>query len=321
MNLAIRSWTCLGISAILAVAGAVLAQEARKPVAPKTAPPVKIPKRPLPGSESSHRVMAPGVIKIIDQEWKEAESSSRHDMVELLAFDKNFNWAKDVPYRHEIWCLEFFFKPVRMIKVDIPQPGGVMRRELIWYLVYAVRNPGQMMVPKHDLDLPYQTFEGKQVWQVYREDRPIRFVPEFLLEGRDAVTEDRGFNKVYPDRVIPIALGPIKLKEDSKRRFYNSVEMCRMIKPGETVWGIATWRALDPSIDRFSIYIKGLTNAYKWSDAAGAYKLGDQLGAGRKLTSKTLRLNFWRPGDQFYQHEREIRFGCPGAVDHEWVYR
>ena len=33
------------------------------------------------------------------------------------------------------------------------------------------------------------------------------------------------------------------------------------------------------------------------------------------------KLNFWRPGDQYHAHEDQIRYGFPGGVDYEWVYR
>ncbi len=36
---------------------------------------------------------------------------------------------------------------------------------------------------------------------------------------------------------------------------------------------------------------------------------------------KTLKLNFWRPGDQYFENEEEIRYGIPGRVDYEWIYR
>ena len=134
-----------------------------------------------------------------------------------------------------------------------------------------------------------------------------------------------GFTKAYPDRVIPVAMDPIRLREDPNRRFLTSVEMCREIAVGETLWGVATWEDIDPRIVRFSIYVSGLTNAYTWRDekVGGRYvhQADDPIGRGRKLYRKVLQLNFWRPGDQYFEHEEEIRYGIPGGVDYEWVYR
>ena len=56
-----------------------------------------------------------------------------------------------------------------------------------------------------------------------------------------------------------------------------------------------------------------------------------QPGAGRSFVRKTLQLNFWRPGDELLQDEREIRYGVPvgkadlygvdDGVAYRWVYR
>ena len=111
------------------------------------------------------------------------------------------------------------------------------------------------------------------------------------------------------------------MREDPNRKFLTSVEMCREIAVGETLWGVATWEDIDPRIVRFSVYVSGLTNAYQWKDEPGEYKPGESTLAGRKLYRKMLKLNFWRPGRPVFEHEEEIRYGIPGGVDYEWVYR
>ena len=83
----------------------------------------------------------------------------------------------------------------------------------------------------------------------------------------------------------------------------------------------ATWDDIDPSMDRFSIFVRGLSNAYQWADQSAAAKPDDPAGASHKLALKTLQLNFWRPGDAVYEHEAEIRYGIPGDVDYRWLYR
>jgi hypothetical protein len=269
-----------------------LAQEAKATAAP-AAP------------ASAFRKLAPDVMETIDPMKEAQETFAHHDVVELLAVDPNFEWAKDVVFRRDIWYLEFKFKPLRLIWVDIPQPDGNMKRKLIRYLVYSVTNTGKVLHPVQDAD---GTFKIEAV------DKPIFFVPEFLLESHE-------YNKAYPDRVIPVALGAIRMREDPRRTFYSSVDMARDIAVGETVWGVAMWEDVDPRLDRFSIYVNGLTNAYKWKDDPGVYKTGDAIGKGRRLAKKTLKLNFWRPGDEYYEHEDEIRYGIPGEVDYEWVYR
>ncbi|MCE5268809.1 MAG: hypothetical protein LLG00_13090 [Planctomycetaceae bacterium] len=266
-----------------------------------------------------YRLLVPGVMQSVDPMRALEESVSRHDVVELLAADPKLDWAKDIPFRRDIWALSLQFKPVRMIEVDMPQPSGMMQRKTIWYMVYSVTNTGKVMHPTNDAQLGYDTFEKKPLYQVQMVDRAVRFAPEFLLEGRQHM-DKTGFTKLYPDRVIPVAMVAIRHREDPQRKFLSTVDMCREIAVGETLWGIATWEDIDPRVVRFSVYVSGLTNAYRWKDVPGEHKKGE-AASGRRLYRKTLELNFWRPGDPFYEHEEEIRYGIPGGVDYRWVYR
>lgn len=282
------------------------------PAAEPTVAPAPAPKpalAPAPAAEplpaGPYRQLAPWVMTSINPMRQLQETVSRHDVVELLAVNPNLDWAKDVPFRREIWALQFQFKPLRFIWVDIPQPTGRMQRKLIRYLVYSVTNPGMVARPEEQVDGTYK---------IVPVDKAVRFVPEFTLESLDP-----GDDRVYPDRVIPAAMARIRMREDPHRTFYNTVEMVREIAVGETVWGAATWEDVDPRIDRFAINVTGLTNAYDWVDEEGRYKPGDRIGTGRKLIGKTLRLYFWRPGDEYDEDESEIRFGIPGQVDYEWI--
>ena len=257
------------------------------------------------------------------------ESVSRHDVVELLAVDPGFQWAQKVPFRTAVWNLEFKYKPVRMVWVDVPQKSGKMKLTPIYYMVYSVTNmplaKQKSKPPRFGWMVPEKDEDG--TFKVEYKDQPIRFIPSFLLESPE-------FGKVYADRVIPLALGAIRAREDRqipgwvdkkgvvpRSPIQTTVDIAGELKVGETRWGVATWEGLDPRIDRFSIYVRGLTNAYKWKDAEGAFKKGDPIGTGRRLARKTLKLNFWRPGDEFYEREDEIRRGIPGEVDYEWVYQ
>ena len=331
-------WASLAALMVLLNWAPLLAEDEAAPAKAAAKPAAE--NHPLPTTKVPYRPLAPGVMISIDPMRVLKESVSRHDIVELLAVDPKFDWAKDIPIRRDVWALEFKFKPVRMIWVDIPQPSGFMQRKLIWYMVYSVTNTGQVMHPVEDEDLPYETFQKRQVSRVEMVDWPVHFAPEFLIEAHVRRPDKSILNKVYPDRVIPVAMGPIRLREDPNRRFLTSVEMCRELKVGETQWGIATWEDIDPKTFEFSVYVIGLTNAYRWTDQEGAYKKGDPVGKGRKLYRKILKLNFWRPGDQYREHEEEIRFGVPqellpkdshgapklpdvlnGGPDYEWVYR
>ncbi|MGE0609221.1 MAG: hypothetical protein AB7O62_19165 [Pirellulales bacterium] len=247
-----------------------------------------------PSDKGPFRRLAPGVERTIDPAQRKEESLSRHDLLDVVAADPNFgerpwsdNLAKDIRYEHEVWALEFTFKPVRYIQVDVPNGSGRFDRKTLWYMVYHVRNTS---------------------------DEPVRFIPRFMLHSWDN-------GKYYPDRIIPLANKPIRLREDPRRRLLNAVEISDVSikpskKPGDNeVWGVVTWEDIDPTTDRFSIYIQGLSNAYIWKD-------GEKLKDGsQKYYRKTLQLNFYRPGDELHEHEREIRFGIPDEVDYRWDYK
>jgi hypothetical protein len=275
------------VALAIGVCSAARAQEVAG-VAPRTAAP-------------RFRPLAPGVETEIPAEVDPLETASYHDLIEILAEDPEFAeraWskgnspAKKVEFRHQVWALDFFFKPLRFVTVDVPEPEGGVESELVWYMVYRVRNRGQ---------------------------EPVRFVPEFLLESRDT-------KKVYVDQLVPTAIPLIQDREDRQRKLLNTVQIAGEIPPStadedRSVWGVVTWRGIDPRTDFFSVYVAGLTNAYRRTDEPGAFQKGDPIGKGRKLYSRTLQLNFWRPGDRFDPRESEIRFGIPGEVDYAWVYR
>jgi hypothetical protein len=194
-----------------------------------------------------------------------------------------------------IYALEFVYKPPRFITVDLPDGKGGLKPKRIWYLAYRVVN---------------------------RTGAPRLFVPSLTL------VTDTG--RTYTDKVIPLAQKAITQREDATIDWKNSTELtAEMIPPTPeqgfdlSTYGIATWGDVDPETDFFTIYVTGLSNGYKLSE-------GDE-GPQRTL-SKTLELNFWRPGDERAENEKEIRpvSDAPESAigegqeippDHQWIYR
>jgi hypothetical protein len=257
--------------------------------------------------------------------------------------------SKGTTLRRTIWNLEFSFKPMRMIEVEIPQANARMQRKLIWYMVYRVRNLGGhwRSLEKEEIfkeglkHITYGKEVTNQVTLFNQQTESLRFMPHFVLASLE-------FQKEYLDRVIPAAIGPIRTREfpgDTTTRLYDSQQITEVPIPISTptadksIWGVVTWEDVDPRIDYFSVYVQGLTNAYKFVDAPGGFKAGDKPGTGRQIAQKTLRLNFWRPGDTIAEDEGEIRYGMridsdPAEqdkifklygtkthLDYEWVYR
>ncbi|MBP89512.1 MAG: hypothetical protein CMJ64_22855 [Planctomycetaceae bacterium] len=297
------------------------------------------------------RALAEGVLTTIPLSAEDGETlTGPISLVEVVNGIPDLDWtpnydpktrtliekAKRVTLRRSIWELELSFKPMRMVEVDIPQPTGKMQRKRIWYLVYRVSNRGLARRPKAVAD----EF-GQETFGIERVNFPTRrFFPHFVLESLE-------YNKAYMDRIIPSAQKLIQRRENpgANIKLHNSIEMSQIPIPlsderiERGVWGLATWEDIDPRIDFFSVYVRGLTNAFKFVDPPGAYQAGQAPGSGRVFTHKTLQLNFWRPGDSVLEHEGEIRYGVPvdpdpnlqnhvlmmlglpERLDHRWVYR
>lgn len=236
-----------------------------------------------------------GAMWTIAANVEKTETHSDHDLVDVLNKDQKYgerpgslNQAKDRRYQHNVWGLEFTFKPVRFVTVDLPAPDGKLDKKIIWYLLYHVRNT--------------------------TSQEPVRFVPKFLLHSWDT-------DKYYPDRIIPLAVDEIRVAERVRDELQNTaslpaLEISHSDDPQDNrVWGVATWEDVDPNTDRFSIYVQGLTNAYRWSDQ-------DVRASGKaRYFRKTLQLNFYRPSDDRHENEKEIRYGIPGEVDSRWLYK
>jgi hypothetical protein len=276
-------------------APAAPATPAGAPAAAATAPasPAVAPQQPV----GNYRKLAAGVETTITSPVLAGDRSSRHDLLEILAESPTFGErpispgvspAKGIYFSHDVWGLDFTFKPVRFLRL----PVGDGKERLIWYMVYHVRNGGE---------------------------KPFLFLPHFALESYDV-------KKTYEEKIIPEVIPLIQKREDKNRKLLSTGEISGEIPPSteeedKSVWGVATWEGIDPRTDRFSIFIDGLTNVYKWEDAAGGYQAGDPPGKGRTYHYQVLKLNFWRPSDTRHEHEEEIRFGIPGEVDYEWFYK
>lgn len=288
------------------------------------------------------RPLAPGVLTTIPPRLEPDDTVSTHDLVEIRAnqalqwkpeylaeSDTLYGLSSNMKFRREVWCLEFSFKPLRMIEVSVPRATGGNQTKLVWYLVYRVRNTGQVLKPVEGENGIFHSEMAK--------GGPVRFMPQFILESNDRQADGTRVEKAYLDRVLPSAVAAISERETPGQRLLNSIEISQTPIPvsderiDRSVWGVATWTDIDPRMDFFSILVGGLTNAYRWEDVPGAYRTGDAPGRGREFRRKMLQLNFWRPGDELGQTEQELRFGVPlgkadiygvpDGVAYRWVYR
>jgi hypothetical protein len=175
-----------------------------------------------------------------------------------------------------IWVLDFSFKPLRIKDVEIPGKG----RRPVHYLYYKVVN---------------------------RTGKPRMFVPQFIMVNEEG--------KKFEDRVIPEAIPLIQAREDPTIPVLGAVNIMGIIPPStkegvdDAVFGVAVWDNWDAKSDRFSLYVRGLSDGYK--------KIDDATGGKSTVKYKTLRIDFIRRGDEQNISEKEIEFNDP---PYEWVY-
>jgi hypothetical protein len=175
-----------------------------------------------------------------------------------------------------IWVLDIAFKPLRIVTVDIPGKG----RRQIHYLYYKVVN---------------------------RTGKPRDLVPQFIM-----VNENQ---QRIESEVVPQAVPIIQRREDVSIPVLGEVDIMGILPPStkpnvdDAVFGVACWDRWDPKSDRFSIYVRGLSDGYK--------EVPSQSGGKAVAKYKTLRIDFIRRGDEHNLSEKEIQLADP---PYEWVY-
>jgi len=233
--------------------------------------------------------------------------------------------SRDITLRHDVWGLEFSFKPARLIEVDFPMENGQVQRKVVWYLLYKVRYSGQDLLPNLE-QADVATVPG--VPQKARYEA-VRFMPRFSI-----VSKERNLN--IDSQILPVAKAAIAARERVGKPIYDHIEIGKQLIPlssmdsDSSIWGVATWVDVDPRLDFFAVDVRGLTNAYKIRiDSEGK----------KNFDRKTLRIYFWRPGDVLEVAKDRIILGLPAIenrtrmeyylqqfnlkerLDYQWIYR
>ncbi len=274
---------------------------------------------------SGYRRLAPGVLTVIPADRSGDDSLLRADIPEITLGLSDLTWSpKQSPlgatlveqgrnrdFPRDIWCLEFAFKPPRQIDIDIPSRELRMERKRVWYLLYSVKNVGGRRIVMDQGDATRLKTELVQ--------EPIRFLPHLVLESVEGLSAAEGTlaYRAYLDRVLPSAIEPIRTREGIRVQLYDSASMAaKEIAPGEERWGVAIWEDVDPRIDYFSIFVRGLTNAIRWRPRQAAEFAADSLpAAGEEHALESLRLDFWRPGDDATSPAEEMSVGNAGLFE------
>jgi len=229
--------------------------------------------------------------------------------------------SRDIVFRHDVWGLEFSFKPARLIEVDLPTPNGDLAKKVVWYLVYKVRYIGEDLSPRIGEEIPDAPTKMKL--------DSVRFLPRFSL-----MSKERNIN--LEAKILPAAIDAISARERVGKRLHDHIEIATLdigsggLDEDKSVWGVATWVDVDPRLDFFAVDVRGLTNAYKIRIDSDGKKNFDR---------KTLRIYFWRPGDAIDEARDRILLGLPALenkaradyflkqfnlkerLDYQWIYR
>jgi translation elongation factor EF-1beta len=273
--------------------------------------------------------LAPGVLKVIPTVMNVRDSYSQAMTLPGLKapeYDLNYTPQRDtlkdsgdrtIFYRN-VWQNEFAFTGLRQINVLMRYPDGSTQRKIVWYMVYQIRDLGK--------SLSYEdvTEEFGHVKRELRKDAAIndrslaapKLQMHFSLEGVVKPSIAGKYEKVVygdSDDAGTQALAQyIQNIEDPNQKLHFKGELGSLKLPlaqSDTdpgLWGVAIWENVDPRLDYVSVYVRGLTNAYRIKlDADG------KVGFGYK----TLQLNFWRAGDEVGEMRDDIEYGIPLVDD------
>jgi hypothetical protein len=175
-----------------------------------------------------------------------------------------------------IWELDFAYGRLRGMKVNIRGKG----ERKIYYLYYKVVN---------------------------RTGAPRMFAPQFIM------VNDK--DEKFEDSVVPQAIQAVRLRERPSIPVLGRANIKGMLpastKPDvdDAVYGVATWEKWDPNADRFSIYVRGLTDGYE--------EVPNPSDGKPSVKHKTLKLDFIRQRGNPNIRLPEIEFADP---PHEWFY-
>ena len=273
---------------------------------------------------STARALAPGVLKEIPPKLDARDSFTlpmKLPGLELRTYepqqgsvdDTLFGQGSRVVLFRDVWQYDFAFTGLRQARLTIGGPDGSVSQRNVWYLVYRVRDTGQSLTydqVKQNPDFDLVTYNLKRGEEIPREKR--FFLPRFTLEGSVYDGEKKQYQRLsYRDTIDPVALKQIQKLEDPGQMLLDPTQMSEAmiprVKPESEagLWGVAIFENVNPDIDFVSVFVNGLTNAYRiaGNDADVSFQY------------KTLQLNFWRPGDSVNELEDSVTYGIPLVDD------
>ena len=213
----------------------------------------------------------------------------------------------------DLWALEIQMKPMRLLTVEITDPEtGEAREEQVWYLAYRTINRPIGTLLEISETAPMNALDSIR--------QPAKFMPEFtLMVYDDEVEQISDQDQIHIDEILPEAVATInrvEARRSSDPLLRDSVSVISDVPvpvaagdPAEDwIYGVATWRGIDPDTDFFKVILSGFSNGYSIVEGPD----GENL-----YLRKVVVQEFTRLGDRFDPNLREFKF--PGPA--EWTYR
>jgi hypothetical protein len=273
-------------------------------------------------ASNSHaqKPLAPGVLKTVPGNLDPRDSFSLPMIlpgINVQPYEANYISPKDTLHHmtrrvvmfRDVWEYEFSFLGLRQAKLMVPDlKTGTPQSQNVWYLIYRIRDLGSTLTyeqVKQSPDFDHLKYDLKRDQAIAAEEK--FFLPRFILEGSVITDAKDGYQRIiYRDKVSPMVLRQIQRREDPGLKLLDSVEMSKTAIPlAKTdadggVWGVAVFENVDPRIDYVSVFVTGLTNAFRLD-----------RDSEQPNHMKTLQLNFWRPGDIVSEENDRITYGIP----------
>ncbi len=210
----------------------------------------------------------------------------------------------EVVRQPSLQVMELQVKPVRIAWVDLPDAKtGEVKKTQVWYLVWRAINR------------PLRKREGSDTLAVNQLDPlpgPLQFMPQLTLVTYDDPNTEIP-SQILPDRVLPGAIKeiekiervPLNSSVSVIQDFPDTVAVDAETQPW--IYGVATWKDVDPKTDFFKILMTGFSNGYENKGTVEEPELWRKIVVQR----------FYRPGDEFDPNVKEFEF----KGDPEWIYQ
>ncbi len=209
----------------------------------------------------------------------------------------------------ELWVMQVQYKAPRMVWSEVLDPvTNTLKREQIWYLAWR------------SIVRPVSGRQDNDTLPVNQRDPlpgPSLFIPQFTLVTYDDPKTEIP-NQLITDSIIPNAVQQIQKTETRDGDGITYKDSVSVIQPvpeptpveadqQNWIYGVATWKGVDPETDFFKILFHGFSNAY---EVRGE---GETAQVWRKIFVQKGE----RPGDRFDPNQREFTF----TESSQWIYQ